>query len=139
MRRQGRDEELVWAKRRYLGAGGLTRCAHRGNTPHNEFGRETRRDRLCSASLLMCRCGLETRGKAEFKTKVSGWRVAKFLRGIQDEQRLANCQTILEIMKKATRAEPRMWGSGVVAPRGADGAIPPRGTSPTRLDRRSAG
>jgi hypothetical protein len=57
---------------------------------------------------------MEAEVKAELKTKASGRSVARFLQGIQDEQRRADCQTVLEIMKKATGAEPKMWGSSVV-------------------------
>ena len=51
---------------------------------------------------------------AELKTKVGDRSVARFLQGIQDERRRADCQMVLEIMKQVTRAEPRMWGGGIV-------------------------
>ncbi|MBI4789128.1 MAG: DUF1801 domain-containing protein [Chloroflexi bacterium] len=51
---------------------------------------------------------------AELKTKVNDASVAKFLNGIKDEQRRQDCFTVLEMMKKATRAEPKMWGSSIV-------------------------
>lgn len=51
---------------------------------------------------------------AELKTKVSDQSVAKFLNGIGDEKRRQDCLTILELMKQATKAEPRMWGSTIV-------------------------
>ena len=51
---------------------------------------------------------------AELKTKVTGESVEKFLQGIPDEKRRADCYEILKIMKKATKAEPKMWGSSIV-------------------------
>ena len=51
---------------------------------------------------------------AELKTKLNNASVDKFLKGIKDEQTRADCQQILEIMKKATKAEPKMWGTSIV-------------------------
>ena len=51
---------------------------------------------------------------AELKTKVSDQSVEKFLNGIADEKRRRDCFTVLELMKQATKAEPRMWGSAIV-------------------------
>ena len=51
---------------------------------------------------------------AELKTKLNNASVDKFLKGIKDEQTRADCQQILEIMKKAAKAEPKMWGTSIV-------------------------
>jgi Domain of unknown function (DU1801) len=51
---------------------------------------------------------------AELKTKASGASVSRFIASLEDPARREDCQTILEIMKKATGAEPRMWGSSIV-------------------------
>ena len=51
---------------------------------------------------------------AELKTKKTGARVASFIKGIADASRREDCATVLEIMKKATGAEPRMWGTSIV-------------------------
>ncbi len=51
---------------------------------------------------------------AELKTKATAASVIKFLNGIKDEQRRRDCETILELMRKATRAEPKMWGAAIV-------------------------
>lgn len=51
---------------------------------------------------------------AELKTIPTRASVDKFLRGITDEKKRADCYQLLEIMKKATRAEPKMWGTSVV-------------------------
>jgi hypothetical protein len=40
--------------------------------------------------------------------------VEKFLRGIRDERKREECQQVLKIMKRATRAEPKMWGTSIV-------------------------
>jgi hypothetical protein len=50
----------------------------------------------------------------ELKTKLTNESVDKFLKGIKDEQARADCYAIIEIMKSATRAEPKMWGSSIV-------------------------
>lgn len=51
---------------------------------------------------------------AELKTKVNEQSVTKFLNGITDKQRRQECLTVLEMMKKATKTEPKMWGSSIV-------------------------
>lgn len=51
---------------------------------------------------------------AELKTKVTRVSVDKFLQGIRDEKKRADCYQLLKIMKRATGAEPRMWGTGIV-------------------------
>jgi len=51
---------------------------------------------------------------AELKTKINDASVEKFLNSISDEKRRKDCFTVLELMKKITKAEPRMWGSSIV-------------------------
>ena len=51
---------------------------------------------------------------AELKTKVNDQPVAAFLDGVADEGCRQDCYTILEMMKKATHAEPKMWGDSIV-------------------------
>src|SRR5262245_8528430 len=51
---------------------------------------------------------------AELKTKATQASAADFLNAIKDEQIRTDCWTISEIMKKATKAEPRMWGPSIV-------------------------
>lgn len=51
---------------------------------------------------------------AELKTKVTKVSVDKFLQGIKDEKKREDCYQILKIMKKATKAEPRMWGPSII-------------------------
>lgn len=51
---------------------------------------------------------------AELKTKVTRASVDKFLKSVKDEQVRADCYKILDIMQKATRSEPKMWGTSIV-------------------------
>jgi hypothetical protein len=51
---------------------------------------------------------------AEIKTKLTGASIDDFLNAIQDEQTRQDCWTIVDLMRKATKAEPRMWGPGIV-------------------------
>jgi hypothetical protein len=51
---------------------------------------------------------------AELKTKVNDASVGKFLDGIEDEQMRRDCLTLVDIMGKATKSEPRMWGANIV-------------------------
>ena len=51
---------------------------------------------------------------AELKTRVTKASVQKFLRGITDERKRQDCLELLNIMKKATKAEPKMWGTSIV-------------------------
>ena len=51
---------------------------------------------------------------AELKTQVTKASVDRFLQGIRDEKKREDCYQILKIMKKATKAEPKMWGTSIV-------------------------
>lgn len=51
---------------------------------------------------------------AELKTKVTKASVDKFIKGIKDEQVRKDCIQIMEVMQKATKAEPKMWGTSIV-------------------------
>ena len=51
---------------------------------------------------------------AELKTKQTDASVKTYLNGIEDEQRRADCFELVEIMRKATKLEPQMWGSAIV-------------------------
>lgn len=50
----------------------------------------------------------------EIKTKLNNASVDDFLNSIKDEQVRQDCWTILDIMQKATKAKPQMWGSSIV-------------------------
>ena len=51
---------------------------------------------------------------AELKTQPNDASVEEFLNGVADEQKRADCFTLLALMRKATGAEPRMWGDSIV-------------------------
>ena len=50
----------------------------------------------------------------ELKTKVNKVNVDKFLKSVKDEQKREDCYKVLEIMKKTTKAEPKMWGTSII-------------------------
>jgi Domain of unknown function (DU1801) len=51
---------------------------------------------------------------AELKTQITKASVDKFLQGIRDEKKGEDCYQVLKIMKKATKSEPKMWGTSIV-------------------------
>jgi len=51
---------------------------------------------------------------AELKTKQNDDSVETFLNTIVDEQRRADCQVILDLMKQATGEEAKMWGAAII-------------------------
>src|SRR6516162_9222152 len=51
---------------------------------------------------------------AELKTKLTQASVEDFLNAIEDEQTRKDCWAIAEMMEKATKAKPRMWGPSIV-------------------------
>ena len=51
---------------------------------------------------------------AELKTKRTDASVDDVLESIKDEQVREDCLAIADIMQKATKAEPQMWGPGIV-------------------------
>ena len=50
----------------------------------------------------------------EIKTKPTSESVEDFINRIEDEQKRKDCFVILEMMKKATGEEPKMWGSSII-------------------------
>lgn len=51
---------------------------------------------------------------AELKTKENDASVAQFLNAVDHPKRREDAWRVLEMMKKVTREEPRMWGSSIV-------------------------
>ena len=51
---------------------------------------------------------------AELKTKPGAGSVTGFLAGIADDATRKDCEALVKLMKSVTRAEPVMWGSGIV-------------------------
>jgi hypothetical protein len=51
---------------------------------------------------------------AEIKTKQTTASVEDFINNIKEEQKRKDSFVILEIMRKATKEEPKMWGSSII-------------------------
>jgi len=51
---------------------------------------------------------------AELKTKPNDGDVDAFLSGIEDERRREDSLAVLDLMKRVTGEEPRMWGDSMV-------------------------
>ena len=51
---------------------------------------------------------------AESKTQLTGASVETFLNALKDKDKRADCWTVVDIMQKATRAKPLMWGANIV-------------------------
>ena len=51
---------------------------------------------------------------AELKTKPTKRSVKDFVDAIKDEQQRKDCRTVSRIMKRITKANPKMWGPGIV-------------------------
>ena len=50
----------------------------------------------------------------EIKTKQTSSSVESFINSITDEQKRKDSQVILKLMEKATKEEPKMWGSSMI-------------------------
>lgn len=51
---------------------------------------------------------------AEIKTQVTRASVDKFLQQIRDERQREDCYAIRKMMKKVTKADPKMWGTSII-------------------------
>lgn len=51
---------------------------------------------------------------AEIKTKPTAAKVEDFINTVKDEQKRTDSFAILELMKKATGEEPKMWGASLI-------------------------
>ena len=51
---------------------------------------------------------------AELKTKQNSFSVEGYINSISDKQRQADCRIIIDLMKKITGDEPKMWGETIV-------------------------
>lgn len=52
--------------------------------------------------------------KVEIKTKENEASVDDFLNSVDDEQKKRDALEVLELMKKATKSEPKMWGASLI-------------------------
>lgn len=50
----------------------------------------------------------------ELKTKKNSASVSAFISGVKDEQKRADCKTIMKMMKSVTGKQPKMWGKSIV-------------------------
>lgn len=50
----------------------------------------------------------------EIKTKPTSSSIADFINSIPGEQKRKDSQIILELMEKATKEKPKMWGSSII-------------------------
>ena len=50
----------------------------------------------------------------ELKTKATEASVPADLAAIEDPQRREDCKTIIGLMTKVTKHEPKMWGTGII-------------------------
>ena len=51
---------------------------------------------------------------AELKTQVNNASVEKFISAVKDEETRKDCLALLDLMKKTTKEEPKMWGNSIV-------------------------
>lgn len=51
---------------------------------------------------------------AELKTKKNELSVEKFISTVKDMDRKKDCEAIVALMRKATKAEPKMWGTSII-------------------------
>ena len=51
---------------------------------------------------------------AELKTKQTEMSVENYINAIADKQRQADCRIIIDLMKRITGDEPKMWGDTIV-------------------------
>jgi len=52
--------------------------------------------------------------KYELQTKKTDASVEDFLNAVEDERKRADAFAVAEMMRKATKAEPKMWGPAIV-------------------------
>ena len=51
---------------------------------------------------------------SELKTQVNNASVEKFISAVKDEETRKDCLALLDLMKKTTKEEPKMWGNSIV-------------------------
>ncbi len=51
---------------------------------------------------------------AELKTKQTAASVKTFIDKVADDERRRDCRTLVQTMKRITKAQPRMWGPSMV-------------------------
>jgi hypothetical protein len=51
---------------------------------------------------------------AELKTKETQASVEKFVKSLKDEQKIADANKIISMMKSVSKAKPKMWGKSII-------------------------
>ncbi|HYN09279.1 MAG TPA: DUF1801 domain-containing protein [Vicinamibacterales bacterium] len=51
---------------------------------------------------------------AELKTKATKASVSKFLESVPDASTRKDCKALIQLMKKVTKSQPKMWGPSIV-------------------------
>jgi hypothetical protein len=51
---------------------------------------------------------------AELKTKENDASVEKFIKSVKNEEKRKDSLALLELLKKITKQEPKMWGSSII-------------------------
>jgi hypothetical protein len=51
---------------------------------------------------------------AENKTKITEASVDEYISAIEDDSRRKDCETLVQLMSKATKEPPKMWGTSIV-------------------------
>lgn len=51
---------------------------------------------------------------AELKTKVNDASVSDFINSVDDEQKRTDSRKLVEIFRKITKEEPKMWGTSII-------------------------
>lgn len=51
---------------------------------------------------------------AELKTKVNDASVKKFISSVKEKEKKKDSLVLLDLMKKVTKEEPKMWGSSII-------------------------
>lgn len=51
---------------------------------------------------------------AEPKTKMTDASVTKFIEGVDDERKRRDCFTLVDLMTRIVKADPKMWGTSIV-------------------------
>lgn len=77
---------------------------------------------------------------AENKTKATKASVAAFVKAVPNATRRADCETVIDMMRAATKLEPKMWGPSIIGfgsyhykyESGREGDMPIIGLSPRK-------
>ena len=51
---------------------------------------------------------------AELKTRVNDASVEKFINSVKDEEKRKDSLVLLELLKKTTKEQPKMWGNSII-------------------------